>query len=60
MPDPTLWQQMFPYLALVSCIVVLGILLAIPMALAQRFVRIPLWVGVWQSLAGAIFLSVLY
>ncbi|MDF1838596.1 MAG: sulfatase-like hydrolase/transferase [Planctomycetota bacterium] len=60
LPDPTLWQQMFPYLALVSCIVVLGILLAIPMALAQRFVRIPLWVGVWQSLAGAIFLSVLY
>ncbi len=58
--DPTIWHQVYPSLALVSCILILGLVVAIPMSLTHRFVRIPLWVGVWQSLAGAVFLALLY
>ncbi len=58
--DLSLGTRLYVSLALVSAVAILGILPAIPMGLAHRFGKRPFWVGVWQSMAGALFLAVLY
>ncbi|HRV81494.1 MAG TPA: sulfatase-like hydrolase/transferase [Planctomycetota bacterium] len=54
------WVRLYEPVALISSIAILGILPAIPLGLIHRFVQRPLWVGILQSLTGAVFLGLLY
>ncbi len=58
--DASPGTRLYQSLHLISDIAIIGILPAIPMILARLFIRRPLWVGVWQSLSGGLFLGLLY
>ncbi|MFT4648341.1 MAG: membrane-anchored protein YejM (alkaline phosphatase superfamily) [Planctomycetota bacterium] len=58
--DASPGSRFYQSLELVADIAIIGLLPAIVMVLAHCCIRRPIWVGIWQSLAGGLFLGLLY